>query len=71
MSQWTDFRCHVACFQMGSIPVTRIRAHDAKIYGIDWSRSNGLELVTCSLGASAGSSMGVIWITADGFFCLV
>lgn len=44
-----DSRCPI---QMGSIPVTRIRAHDAKIYGIDWSRSNGLEIVTCSLGAS-------------------
>ncbi|KAL7412467.1 WD40-repeat-containing domain protein [Mrakia frigida] len=35
--------------RMGSIPVTRIRAHSAKIYGIDWSREAGDEIVTCSL----------------------
>jgi WD40 repeat protein len=34
----------------GSIPVTKITAHSAKIYGIDWSRENAHELVTCSFG---------------------
>lgn len=27
----------------------RMRAHDAKIYGIDWSRSCKDEIITCSL----------------------
>ncbi|CDZ97888.1 Conserved WD40 repeat-containing protein [Phaffia rhodozyma] len=35
--------------RMGSIPVTRLYAHSSKIYGIDWSRENGHEMVTCSL----------------------
>jgi WD40 repeat protein len=38
------------CVQKGSIPVSHIVAHDAKIYGIDWSHTNRNELVTCSLG---------------------
>ncbi|KAF8168512.1 hypothetical protein B0H34DRAFT_685839 [Crassisporium funariophilum] len=33
----------------GSLPVTQIRAHASKIYGIDWSRSSRNEIVTCSL----------------------
>jgi WD40 repeat protein len=36
----------------GSLPVTQIRAHSSKIYGIDWSRSNRNEIVTCSLDKS-------------------
>ena len=24
-------------FQRGSVPLSRVKAHDAKIYGIDWS----------------------------------
>jgi WD40 repeat protein len=35
--------------QKGSIPVKSIRAHSAKIYGIDWAHNNSRELVTCSL----------------------
>ncbi|WVR04414.1 hypothetical protein IAU60_001416 [Kwoniella sp. DSM 27419] len=33
----------------GSVPITVIRAHDAKIYGIDWDRKDRDKLVTCSL----------------------
>ncbi|GJE87140.1 WD40 repeat-like protein [Phanerochaete sordida] len=33
----------------GSLPVTTIKAHDAKIYGIDWAHDKRNELVTCSL----------------------
>ncbi|KAL5521189.1 hypothetical protein ACEPAG_9112 [Sanghuangporus baumii] len=33
----------------GSIPVSRVKAHDGKIYGIDWSHSRRNEIITCSL----------------------
>ncbi|RPD65181.1 hypothetical protein L226DRAFT_480270 [Lentinus tigrinus ALCF2SS1-7] len=33
----------------GSLPIQRIRAHGAKIYGIDWAHDRRNELVTCSL----------------------
>ncbi|KAF8885596.1 hypothetical protein BD779DRAFT_1532626, partial [Infundibulicybe gibba] len=33
----------------GSLPVTRIPAHNSKIYGIDWSHNVRNEIVTCSL----------------------
>ncbi|KAI8150329.1 hypothetical protein BJV82DRAFT_652492 [Fennellomyces sp. T-0311] len=33
----------------GAIPVTTIEAHTKKIYGIDWSRQNDHDIVTCSL----------------------
>ncbi|KAH8096852.1 hypothetical protein BXZ70DRAFT_944805 [Cristinia sonorae] len=33
----------------GSLPTSRINAHGAKIYGIDWSHDNRSEIVTCSL----------------------
>lgn len=33
----------------GSVPVVVIKAHDAKIYGIDWDREHRHKLVTCSL----------------------
>ncbi|KAK2464862.1 hypothetical protein APHAL10511_002938 [Amanita phalloides] len=36
----------------GSLPVTRIRAHSSKIYGIDWSHDLRNEIVTCSLDKS-------------------
>ncbi|RKO92121.1 WD40-repeat-containing domain protein [Blyttiomyces helicus] len=32
----------------GSTPVTLITAHMTKIYGIDWSRTNENEMITCS-----------------------
>ncbi|KAH8109914.1 WD40-repeat-containing domain protein [Phellopilus nigrolimitatus] len=32
-----------------SIPVSKVKAHDAKIYGIDWSHSRRNEIITCSL----------------------
>lgn len=35
--------------RMGAAPVTTIRGHNAKIYGIDWSRESPTEIVTCSL----------------------
>jgi SEA/GATOR complex protein SEA3/WDR59 len=31
------------------LPLATIRAHNAKIYGIDWSRTTPNEIVTCSL----------------------
>lgn len=33
----------------GSEFVTKITAHDTKIYGIDWSRNNDKNIITCSL----------------------
>ncbi|KAM5543752.1 hypothetical protein V8D89_002369 [Ganoderma adspersum] len=33
----------------GSLPIQRIKAHNAKIYGIDWAHDRRNELVTCSL----------------------
>ncbi|WOO79450.1 putative RWD, RING finger and WD repeat-containing protein [Vanrija pseudolonga] len=33
----------------GSVPVVVIKAHDAKIYGIDWDRRERHKIVTCSL----------------------
>ena len=33
----------------GSLPIQRIKAHGAKIYGIDWAHDRRNELVTCSL----------------------
>ena len=36
----------------GSVPVVDFKAHDAKIYGIDWDREHRHKLVTCSLGMS-------------------
>ncbi|KAJ2912007.1 hypothetical protein MD484_g8411, partial [Candolleomyces efflorescens] len=36
----------------GSLPVTRIQAHQSKIYGIDWSHHLRNEIVTCSLDKS-------------------
>jgi len=35
--------------QKGSVPVVVIKAHDAKIYGIDWDRRYRHKMVTCSL----------------------
>lgn len=43
--------------RMGSIPVTKITAHSAKIYGIDWSRENAHEIVTCSFGSPSRRRM--------------
>ncbi|KAI0635452.1 hypothetical protein C8Q77DRAFT_1217270 [Trametes polyzona] len=36
----------------GSLPIQRIRGHNAKIYGIDWAHDKRNELVTCSLDGS-------------------
>ncbi|CAO3616617.1 unnamed protein product [Cunninghamella echinulata] len=33
----------------GAVPMTSITAHSKKIYGIDWSRQNDHDIVTCSL----------------------
>ncbi|KAF9244268.1 hypothetical protein BU15DRAFT_86169 [Melanogaster broomeanus] len=33
----------------GSLPTARIRAHNAKIYGIDWAHARVHDIVTCSL----------------------
>ena len=35
--------------QKGSLPTARIRAHNAKIYGIDWAQTRVHDIVTCSL----------------------
>ncbi|KIL61826.1 hypothetical protein M378DRAFT_13285, partial [Amanita muscaria Koide BX008] len=36
----------------GSLPVIRIRAHNSKIYGIDWSHDQRNDIITCSLDRS-------------------
>lgn len=41
--------------QKGSVPLNTIKAHDAKIYGIDWSRHNEYEITSCSLDKSIKS----------------
>lgn len=33
----------------GSLPLACLKAHDAKIYGIDWDRREASKIVTCSL----------------------
>jgi len=33
----------------GTLPISRIKAHTAKIYGIDWAHDRSNEIVTCSL----------------------
>ncbi|KAH8828328.1 vacuolar membrane protein [Flagelloscypha sp. PMI_526] len=33
----------------GSLPLSRIQAHQSRIYGLDWSHHSHSELVTCSL----------------------
>ncbi|KAG9311306.1 WD40-repeat-containing domain protein [Chiua virens] len=43
----------------GSLPTTRIRAHNAKIYGIDWAHTRKHDIVTCSLDKT---------IKTDSFF---
>jgi WD40 repeat protein len=35
--------------QKGSVPVVTLKAHDSKIYGIDWDRRERSKIVTCSL----------------------
>jgi WD40 repeat protein len=35
--------------QKGSLPLSIIKAHNSKIYGIDWSHNRRNEIVTCSL----------------------
>jgi WD repeat-containing protein 59 len=35
--------------QKGSLPVSRIKAHNSRIYGIDWAHNRRNEIVTCSL----------------------
>ncbi|KAH9843960.1 uncharacterized protein C8Q71DRAFT_21868 [Rhodofomes roseus] len=44
----------------GSLPVSRIRAHTAKIYGIDWVHGRSNEILTCSLDKSIK-----LWDTQD------
>ncbi|KAG6332149.1 hypothetical protein ID866_6938 [Astraeus odoratus] len=36
----------------GSLPTARIRAHNAKIYGIDWAHARVNDIITCSLDKS-------------------
>ncbi|KZV87540.1 hypothetical protein EXIGLDRAFT_723631 [Exidia glandulosa HHB12029] len=50
----------------GSVPLFTIKAHDAKIYGISWSRTRRNEILTCSLDStvklwdvSSGSALDV------------
>jgi SEA/GATOR complex protein SEA3/WDR59 len=38
--------------QKGAVPLTTIKAHTARIYGIDWSRKDRDQIVTCSLDQS-------------------
>ena len=41
--------------QKGTIPIVAVKAHDAIIYGIDWSRHSEYELSTCSLDKTVKS----------------
>ena len=43
------FNATLHYLQKGSLPISRIKAHKSKIYGIDWSYERTYELVTCSL----------------------
>jgi hypothetical protein len=38
--------------RMGSMPLTTVEAHETKIYGIDWHRSDPHNILTCSLDAT-------------------
>ncbi|EGN97137.1 hypothetical protein SERLA73DRAFT_57400 [Serpula lacrymans var. lacrymans S7.3] len=44
----------------GSLPTSRIKAHKAKIYGIDWAHERRNDIVTCSLDKTIK-----IWDTSD------
>jgi WD40 repeat protein len=44
-----NYLAHIYKYQKGSVPVTTINAHSTKIYGIDWSRQNDHDIVTCGL----------------------
>ncbi|KAG1808625.1 uncharacterized protein BJ212DRAFT_1382131 [Suillus subaureus] len=44
----------------GSLPTARIKAHTAKIYGIDWAHERMHDLVTCSLDKTIKSSQAEI-----------
>ncbi|KAK7689506.1 hypothetical protein QCA50_007298 [Cerrena zonata] len=52
----------------GSLPVSRIKAHSAKIYGIDWSYQNRQQIVTCSLDKTI-KSWDINQIPTDGDEC--
>jgi WD40 repeat protein len=43
---------HIWDDRKGSVPVTIVRAHNQKIYGIDYSRKKADRLVTCSLDST-------------------
>lgn len=49
----------------GSVPVVEVKAHDSKIYGIDWDREHRHKLVTCSLGGFSQRSGKAITDTTD------
>ena len=38
--------------QKGSVPLMTVKAHDAKIYGVSWSRIRPNELLSCSLDST-------------------
>jgi hypothetical protein len=41
----------LSLFQKGSLPISRITAHSARVYGIDWKLASRTELITCSVCA--------------------
>ncbi|GAA5921064.1 hypothetical protein JCM3775_004075 [Rhodotorula graminis] len=43
---------HIWDDRMGAAPVETIQGHSAKIYGIDWSRKDAKQIITCSLDQS-------------------
>ncbi|POY75900.1 hypothetical protein BMF94_0983 [Rhodotorula taiwanensis] len=43
---------HIWDDRMGATPVETVRGHSARIYGIDWSRKDPKQLITCSLDSS-------------------
>ena len=50
---------------MGSLPTISIRAHTAKIYGIDWSRHDDSNIITCSLDKSVKVGGQLFEVTLD------
>ena len=51
----------------GSSPVTTVKAHEHKIYGIDWNRSHGDQIVTCSLDRSVKVSANLYRLSLNHF----
>ncbi|KAF9698496.1 hypothetical protein EKO04_003664 [Ascochyta lentis] len=47
-----DKHLHIWDVRKGATPLTTIVAHNTKIYGIDWNRSDPAKILTCSLDST-------------------